>query len=166
MNRSPLLGRRGRTLFRWHAASSLIFAMGLLSGCADKVPALADVSGKVTIADKPVTAGTVFFLTKDGVQSASAVLSPTGTYHVAGAPVGDVLIAVQTRAFQQKASVLPKITAEQAEGKGSIPLQMKEDPNVGVKYVPIPVKYEEPNTSGLTYTITNGVQTHDIVLTK
>jgi hypothetical protein len=39
------------------------------------------------------------------------------------------------------------------------------DPNAGAeKYVEIPEKYEEAQTSGLTYTVTGGKQTHEITL--
>jgi len=39
----------------------------------------------------------------------------------------------------------------------------KEQPIKG-KYVPIPAQYADPGTSGLTFTVKSGSQTHDIEL--
>ncbi len=56
----------------------LLLTVVLLAGCS-KETRTAAVSGKVTLDDAPVSAGTVLFMPDDG-QAASADLQPDGSY--------------------------------------------------------------------------------------
>src|SRR5438045_4067984 len=93
------------------------------------------VGGKVTFDGKPLPGGTVTFVTKDGKTSVPAKIAEDGTFK-ATVPTGSYRITVS-------------------------PVAKKDDPK---KYVPIPAKFGDPDTSGLTYEVKAGAQTFDIEL--
>jgi hypothetical protein len=135
----------------------------VLTGCGGGRPGTAEVTGTVTYKGKPVTAGTVHFLAADDSQSASAELSPEGTYAMPAAPVGPVKVAVQTAAFRYR-PVVAAGARPPVGGPASVPQYRPVDHHVGTVYVPIPTRYEAPSTSGLTFTVQKGTQTLDIAL--
>jgi hypothetical protein len=94
-----------------------------------------DVEGKVTYKGAPLPGGTVTFV--GGKGSFPAPLKEVGTYSVKALPVGEYRIAVETESVKAKK---------------------------GPRFVAIPAKYADPDTSGLTVKVTKGKQTHDIVL--
>ena len=86
----------------------------------------------VTIDGKPLACGTIaFFSVKDPLYSSMASIGVGGHFEVADAPAGKVLVAVQT-----KSALIGNPSA----------------------YVPIPDKYMDPQTSGLTADIDQSVQ--------
>jgi hypothetical protein len=135
----------------------------VLTGCGGGRPGTASVTGTVTFKGKPVTAGTVLFIAADDSQSASAELSPEGTYAMPAAPVGPVKVAVQTATFRSR----PAVAAGAKPPPGvsaSVPQYRPVDNHVGTVYVPIPPRYEKAGTSDLTLTVKKGTQTLDIAL--
>src|SRR4051812_20209294 len=121
-----------------------------LAGCGAPT---GDISGKVTLNGKPLPGGFVAFLSSgDNPAAVSGVIQPDGTYSVSRVPVGAVAITIQgVRGPAQGAGpMLPgaKSAPPPEVGKG--------DP------VFVPYKYGNAETSGLTYTVEKGTQTHDI----
>ncbi|MFQ3593443.1 MAG: hypothetical protein SNJ82_09705, partial [Gemmataceae bacterium] len=77
-----------------------------------------------------------------------------GTYYVKNAPIGKVLVAVETE------SAKPFDPTYQRTGGG--PPAGVSVPNM--KYVRIPPRYGKANESGLSLEVTGGAQQHDLVL--
>jgi hypothetical protein len=148
---------------RYLVSFGCLAAALLLTGCGGGRPGTAAVSGTVTVKGRPVTAGTVLFVAADDSESASAELSPEGTYTMPAAPVGEVKVAVQTAAFRYRPVVAPGARPPRGVS-ASIPQYQPVDNHVGTVYVPVPARYELPSTSGLTLTVKEGPQTLDIAL--
>jgi hypothetical protein len=128
----------------------------LLVGCGDNPHSVehAEVSGKVMFKGKPLPGGQVTFAAVKGGFASSGIIDDNGNYQIK-APVGDVQISVTNRMLRfggAKAQAHPK---KAASGEGQLPKG---------KWVAIPPSYEDPQTSGLTYTVKPGPQTHDIEL--
>ena len=141
--------------------------LGLLVGCGGTVPR-AIVKGKVSLGDKNLTAGTIEFRTKDNSVSGSGRIEENGEYRVTDAPVGDALVSI----------TVPKVGAMM----GKMPPGMMQGPKDGgmkmadagagpgpttidpKKIVNIPDKYSKSETSGLTFKVERGENTHNITL--
>jgi hypothetical protein len=134
--------------------TSLLFAVGWLScltaGCGSRVKPTAEVYGKVTVNGRPVTAGMVKFVPEDGVESVTTGLGPDGTYRATGVPFGRSKVAVETLMFKTLTPPPPAI-AKQLGGPRT-------------KYVPIPPKYEQPETSGLAIEVERAKTLFDMEL--
>jgi hypothetical protein len=133
-------------------------------GCASN----ATISGKVTYKGEPLGGGTVLFVA-EGKRSMTTVINSDGTYALANFPAGPVTIAVETASVKQ--TEMP----EEAKGmappatipnmpEGATQSIYKPRAATAVRYVEIPPQYADPKTSGLTYTVTGGSQSHDIPL--
>src|SRR4051794_4850492 len=141
----------------WRGAGLLVLAtVPWLAGCGKPV---ATVTGKVTYQNGPVKGGHVIFAGSGG-QSVLAEIKEDGTYRAEKVPVGDAKIAVQTKALGVVAA-MPKssLPPEKQKGGRMSPEEAKR------RYVAIPPNYEDPETSGLSYTVVSGSQEHDIPLT-
>jgi hypothetical protein len=93
--------------------------------CA-RAPGLAHrrATGTITFDGKPLRGGTIFFISAtDPMRRAPATIKSDGTFSVADAPTGDVLIAVDNES------------------------QKGNNPDA---YVALPAKYRKEKTSGLT----------------
>ena len=118
-----------------------------------------EVTGKVTYKGKPVVYGAVILVSADGQTAAAGPIQPDGTYTVTGMKPGEVRVGVISRdpAVQQRQHNLrwAKITrpVEQASLKAKVDRK---------KWVSLPPKYEEPETSGVSFILKGGQQ--DIVL--
>lgn len=123
---------------------NLLLATGVAVACAgcgkEEVPHdRAVASGVVTFEGKPLPAGTIGFESVTGPVRTSASIQD-GTFKTDRAPLGDVLVTVDTTTIQ-----------------------------VGnpAKYVPIPEHYMDPQTSGLKATIgQDGSPDLEFALTK
>ncbi len=125
------------------------------TGCGG--PFTAPVSGKVTYKGEPLPGGVVTFIHPDG-RTGYTTIKEDGSYTIPAAPGGDVKCIVQTI---KPIPGLPKRLAAKLPGggnKGSEPIYPAG------KYVPIPEKYGDPQTSGLAYTIHRGSNSIDISL--
>jgi len=146
-------------------SAMLVAAVAGLVGCSSEAK-LGPVSGSVSLDGKPVTAGVVTFVAADRSNTASAEITPTGTYAIADAPTGEVIVCVRTRDH------------ELILGPGAGPPQ--RDPSIvgsaGYKpsqkknplYVRTPERYEDTEKSDLRTTIskTGEPATYDIKMTK
>ena len=156
-------------MMRWaYAAAVLAGCLTAVAGCGPNQQARAVVKGQVSIDGKPLTYGNVTFRTKDG-RNGSATIDPKGNYMMNDAPIGDVGVMVAVpRGTTMKG--MPSTTAAPPKGlamKSPEGMQMTVaktiDPS---QIVPIPDRYAVDDTSGLTYKVEPGEQTHDIKLTK
>jgi hypothetical protein len=135
----------------------LFVALCLSVGCSgQKGGAKNEVSGKVTLGDKPVT-GIVGFVYSDNSE-VTAPTDPDGKYTIANAKEGAVKVYVKP-VTDSGASVGAPIVQK---GAADMP---KEGPGgaTGARTPPLP-KYSSVNTSGLTYDVKAGKQTYDIPL--
>jgi hypothetical protein len=148
----------------------LIVGLAMLAGCGAKANSQTGVvEGKVTIGGIDANSGNVIF-TVNGT-SITGIIDGDGNYRAIGVPAGNAQITVTS---------VPGPALTSSSGPGGLgggpatkmpPTDIKDMPGMGTgvprgKQVPIPARYSKPETSGLTYTVKNGTQTHDIQLTK
>jgi hypothetical protein len=130
---------------------SLALTVSLVAGCGSRTKETAEVSGTVSYKGQPVTAGVVKFFPEAGGDPAETPLGPDGTYRATGVPVGPCKVAVETLRFKTMTPPPPGM-AKQMGGPRPV-------------YVPIPEKYERPDSSGLTFDVKKGTSSWDIPLT-
>ena len=131
--------------------------LGVLPLVALVLPACGPATGKlygvVTYADKPVAGGMVLIIGADKDKPVRAPTDEKGNYTASGVPVGPVKIAViPPPSPLVKPPPLPKDMDPQ-----TIPPPPPATLN-------IPRKYTDPETSGLTTTVTSSAQRFDINL--
>jgi hypothetical protein len=113
------------------AGGCLLLAMIVVLGCGRPAPKMETGRGKatgtITFDGKPLRGGTIFFVSAtDPMRRALATIKPDGTFSVADAPTGDVLISVDNES------------------------QKGNNPDA---YVPLPKKYRDEKKSGLSLKI-------------
>jgi hypothetical protein len=155
---------------RLWAASLLACCVVLLpTGCGPDFKARGVVRGKVTAGQKSLTTGTVMFYGKNGI-TASAAIDPDGNYEMNDAPVGECKVTVTVTALPND----PMVRARLKSGSMQFPEGPKDPtksspdlpsaPRVPKEVVPIDIKYSNPETSGLSFTVQKGDQTYNIGL--
>jgi hypothetical protein len=126
-----------------------------LAGCG---PGAGSVSGKVTYKDKPLPGGTVTFFAPDK-KAYPAVIGTDGTYTLDRVPVGPAKITVAPPValgpMRPGMKMDPSKVGGAPEGAAPAPAE---------KPVSLPEKYQDPEKSELTYTVTTGKQEHNIPL--
>jgi hypothetical protein len=140
----------------------------LLLGCGR---GRGDITGEVTYKGEPVSVGRITFLSQVDKQEVKSADIIRGKYTIKAFPAGPVTITVES--FQPPPpetltnAKMTKVT--QAGGmkefmKAPPPalLEMAEGPPL--TFVPIPLTYANPETSGLTYEVKRGEQTFNIPL--
>ena len=117
----------------------------------------AKVTGKVTYQGRDVVHGSVVFLGADN-KAHSGVIGPDGSYTVEGVTPGEVKITVLSHDPSKGRSA----------ARGPRPAQPAEkrsgNPEIVKGWFPLPPRYEDPDASGLVFTITSGKVAHDIEL--
>lgn len=131
--------------------------IGLL-GVAGCGPGVATVTGKVSYKGTPLKGGNITFVSTEGKPTISDKISESGTYTLRDVPTGTVTICVETESLKTAARA-PVYSAPPGMTNPNAP-----PPNQANRYVPIPTKYADTATSGLSYKVV-GSQTHDIELT-
>jgi hypothetical protein len=133
------LRRPGVGLFLAILMGGCVFAiiMAIAGGCGSG-SAVGHIKGFVRLNGKPLSGGTVQFKGIDG-KDKYAPISPTGEYRIREVPQGEAKIAVLPASPDPFPGKLPR----------------KSD---------IPVRYQNPGTSGLTHQVTRGEQDRDIDL--
>jgi hypothetical protein len=143
----------------------LCAAIAGLIGCSSEAK-LGPVSGSVSLDGKPVTAGVVTFMAVDRSNTASAEITPEGTYTIADAPTGEVVVCVRTRdhEFILGPASAPPQQDPSIVGSGGFKPSQKKNP----LYVRTPERYEDTAKSDLRTTIskTGEPATFDIQMTK
>jgi hypothetical protein len=117
-----------------------------------------DVTGRVLYKNKPVLGGQVQFAAVDGGFSSNGIIDPNGNYKIT-APVGDVKITVDNRMLGGRGAM----SREAARHGAGRPDAGAPTPVKGT-YMEIPHRYYLIDTTDLTYTVTDGPQSHDIEL--
>jgi hypothetical protein len=143
--------------------------LALSLGCGAGAKERAVVSGKVSIGEKHLTAGNVFFHGANNV-TANATIDSNGNYELADAPIGEVRVSFTVpkvnpghlAKMQAMKKGMPDMKSVDPSGSGMAISIMGDMPE---NIVPIPDKYANPETSGLTYIVKSGEQTKDFVLT-
>jgi hypothetical protein len=148
------LTRPGRKAVRRSPGTVLLPLILAAAGCAGCGPRLGQVSGTVrykeeVLPGKGVT-WTVVFVCPDGRRGTASV-GPDGTYTAEGVPAGPVKIAVVGA---------PRVAAPVPD-PGQPPPRL--DPATH-RLLSRLQKYKDPDRSGLTYTVKEGKQRHDVVL--
>jgi hypothetical protein len=147
-------------------------ALVLLAGCGGVKTA--NVNGKVTFKNQPVTGGTIVFRSADDpkINPASGVINPDGTFSVDKVPVGKVKVTIDNRNLKNDGA--PPTTRGGPDLKRTMqpPPDMPEEAKkkmaerpgqqiggtekpVGT-YMPIPDSYADVEKSGLSYDIHSG----------
>jgi hypothetical protein len=124
--------------------------MGFLLLAAGCGAGRGELKGKVTYQGKTVTSGSVLVLGQDGVPR-SGLIREDGSYSVPDVRVGAVKIAV-TRPEPAASSARP--------GKYGTRKPPPADPH----WFPLPARYAEFETSGVTFTVEKGANEFDVVL--
>ena len=119
----------------------------------------ATLEGTVKYGDEPVQFAMILVKTAD--KSMTGKIGEDGRYKVENVPLGEVQVGVNTSAaqgeFQSKMMAGGAYKGPEAAGKGRV---------TGLKFVQVPEKYFDPETSGIKTTVTSGVNTFDIVIPK
>jgi len=111
----------------------------------------ASLEGTITYGGAKVPFAMVTVMGQNGM--ATGNVHEDGRYKIANVPLGEVNIGVNTMAA--KGEYVSKVMAE-SKGKGRSPS----------KFVDMPAKYHDQETSGLKTTVKKGVNTYDIVIPK
>jgi hypothetical protein len=142
------------------ALAALAVALG---GCART----ASVSGRVTFNGKPLPMGRITFLGSDGRASDPGTIDE-GRYEVTNAPRGECRIKIETQYLVQMTAMMAGMSGrggrsgaadrgrqQFAEKMGQFQSEdrKKLQETVASAYVEIPTKYEDPDKSGLTFTV-------------
>jgi hypothetical protein len=118
----------------------LAMCAGCFGGGEQILPDRATASGTVTLDGEPLPAGTIGFMSAEGPVATAVAILEDGTYLTNRAPIGKNVVTIDTTSIQV----------------GNPP-----------KYVPIPEKYRDPATSGLTVELQPGENEHlDFALKK
>lgn len=144
-------------LGRWRCAVVVVCLPALMAllGCSG--PPSGTVKGRVTFKGEPVVLGTIAFHGADGRVASGSISG--GAYRVEKIPVGPAVLTVQ--AHPPAAPLLPP------------PGENGPSPESATQFaeaiarrtsVALPARYADKNTSGLTYAVRNGGQTHDVSL--
>jgi hypothetical protein len=121
------------------AIISLLVPLALIPGCGQRTASLV---GKVTYQGKPVVDGTVTLIASDGSIHQSGINSE-GVYRLEGVPVGLAKVSVSSP------DPTPSARARQLSETEGRPRPAPPSLPPGA-WFPLPEKYADPATSGLT----------------
>jgi hypothetical protein len=128
------------------------------AGCG---PSVADVTGTVTYKGTPLKYGSVTIYSSTG-QPAQGRIEPDGKYTIKHCPTGEARVSVhcideEAALASTKAMFKGRDDKNVAKGgqPGKMPIEQKSE---------IPVKYNNPATSGLTVHVAPSVTTRDLEL--
>jgi hypothetical protein len=116
------------------------------------------VTGQVLFKGKPLPGGRVTFVTTQGAFASTGDIDEQGNYKVT-APAGEVKIGVDNQMLSPRSKGAPASAAKGAGRPNGAEATLPKG-----TYVAIPRKYTDPETSGLTYTVTKGQTSHNIDL--
>ena len=150
--------QRGRFFSSLSRAGSILLFVLVIAGCGKSRPT-GIVTGKVTYQNATVTDGTVTFHGADG-KSTIARIESNGTYKATKVPLGEVKVTVTTMGSTAE---LEK-TAQSMAKFGNKRFGKGKEFQTNVNIVSVPTKYSIPDTSGLSLTVKQGMQSFNIDL--
>lgn len=140
------------------ACTLAALATGLFAlGCSEPERPSGEVTGKVTIGDKLLTAGSIKFQSSKGGPTVGADIGYEGTYRITTIPPGEYKVVVETAFLKSMMPPPGGITAappEKGKAKGSTTV-VKE------KYLYVNKKYESFDLTTLKATVVPGPQVLD-----
>lgn len=144
-------------LGRWRCAVVVVClpALVALLGCSG--PPGGTVKGRVTFKGEPVVLGTIAFHGADGRVASGSISG--GAYCVEKVSVGPATLTVQAHPPAGLLLPPPGETGPSPESATQFAAALARR-----KFVALPARYADKNTSGLTYAVQNGGQTHDVSL--
>lgn len=128
-------------------AMATIVLAAATSGCGQQS---GTISGNVSFQDKPISIGTIAFISQDGIVASGTI--ENGIYTVEGVEVGPN--ATVTVTSHVPSPMMHPPTGPVAGAPTHQPLT----------YVPIPDRYSDPKQSGLVHEVIAGPQTRDFDL--
>lgn len=131
-----------------------------LMGCFWTVPT-GVVTGTVSFDGQPIAAGRLTVLCEGGGKPVFFADITDGAYRIERAPVGSARVTVQVFAAQPATASVPPPPGSAP----ALPIPANV-PRPGKPLTGFPERYLNPDTSGLTFEITPGPQTHDISLVR
>lgn len=162
--------RAGSAPFAW------LFAASLLLPCLGCTQPTGNVSGKVTFNGKPVTAASILMCGRDG-RPHTAHVDANGRYTIKDMPVGTFQVAVvsrdpeiqlqhlriqssrRLRAGQPGITPTVPLPPEKQKAHDEMEAKLKAEK---ARWFPLPPKYADPLSSGLTCEVKPGENTFDI----
>jgi hypothetical protein len=117
----------------------------------------ATLEGTINYGNEQVPFALVIVLGQGG--SSTGKVGEDGRYKVVNAPLGEVKVAVNTEAG--KGDFMTYSMAQSYQGP-----EAKGAKKANLRFVEVPKKYHDPETSGLTTTINKGPNTFDITIPK
>jgi hypothetical protein len=141
------------------------------AGCGKREPPTGEVSGTVTYKGKPLPEGMITFFNADEGRSGQAAIKD-GEYECPNAPVGPCGVEVSVNIAREAGANAPdmskRMKAMMAKAKGmgadvpeDAPTELKAEHSSAI---PIPRRYANYKTSGLTCTVEQGKQTLNVPL--
>ncbi len=137
---------------RWIAALLLSILLAAAGGCGKR----ATVTGKVTYQGRPVTYGSVIFLSADNTARSGAIAAD-GSYTVEGVPLGAVKIAVISRDPSKGRSVVRGRKPARSDNHART-----ASPKPAAGWFPLPSRFENATSSGLGCDVASGQLHYDI----
>jgi len=138
-----------------HLRNWLVLPIVVIAACG--CGNTATVTGKVTYKGRPVTYGSVIFLSADRT-ARSGVIEPDGSYAVEGVSPGGVKIAVISHDPSRGRSVKSEHSPRPGKKRASAPKTTFNG------WFPLPPRFEDPESSGLVCTVGSGQVSYDIDL--
>jgi hypothetical protein len=152
------MGREQTFPRRWCGGWLVALLPLALAGCGGR----GEISGQVKFKGQPLAWGRINFVCLTGKQTTHFSMIRLGSYTIKGCPAGPVKISVEAIEARPISDKAPKMMVERSR---SITGGADEPPREAIgKFVPIPLKYANPESSGLEYIVQRGPQTHDIDL--
>jgi hypothetical protein len=138
------------------------FGLVCLVGCG---PSIGVVSGEVTYKGKPVPGGLLTFRPADPAQnSATYELDRDGKFKIE-LPVGEAIICIDNREFEPRPATVPALPPGMnlpPDVIKNMQASSKESSKVSDRWVKLPEKYYQTETSDLKITVKGGEQSEVI----
>lgn len=131
----------------------LIPALFALAGCGGS--GLATVKGKVTVNGQPVSEGRVVFRSADGKNTVIAKIAADGSYRALDVPQEAMNVTVAGLTKFERSKIQHGVKGKRTSESKARAAALESSPK-------IPEKYQDPNTSGLTFTAKSGTNTYNI----
>jgi hypothetical protein len=128
------------------ARQVIMTVVALVAGCSSG-PQFCDVKGQVIYDGKPLPGGVIQITDEADTQMVIGDLNIDGEFSLSRAPAGPVRIVIRT---EEVKNILDERTAKMIQARGGP--AVAPDPKVrGNKYVPIPSKYWDRETTDLRF---------------